>query len=180
MADERDLAEAALMRSSTSDSLLPDDWPPVARRVREARQHLGLSEGDIASRLGITLSEYWDIEAHNDEAFECVSVRHLEHLATILGVSLTSLLFGSQIEASPTRISFATIAARLQELAASQGRTIDQLGDVVGWDLTGVIANPESLDQFNLVGLRDVCRAIDIDWVSALPRPEMTDRLTTG
>src|SRR5207247_501 len=125
-------------------------------------------------RLGITLSEYWDVELHNDEAFECFSIANLKQLAMILGIPLGSLLFGSHFEWPTTRTSFTTIAERLRAVAANQKLTIDQLGDEVGWDLTGVIANPESLDQFNVVGLWDVCRAIGADWVSALPRPELT------
>jgi hypothetical protein len=55
-------------------------------------------------------------------------------------------------------------------VAVSEGLTIDELGDRVGWDLTPIMADPEAVDQLNLSGLSDVCTAIGLDWVSALQR----------
>src|SRR5438093_1611222 len=85
----------------------PDEWPPVARRVREARERLGLGEADIAARLGIEVSEYWDIEFHDDEAFTCFSVAQLGRLAVILEAALDVLLFGNPAEGPTTPTSFA-------------------------------------------------------------------------
>ena len=168
--DERARAEAALAALRADRDVEPDEWPQVAQRVREARERLGLSEADVAARLGMQPSEYWDIEFHNDEAFECFSVEQLRQLATILDAPLEALLFGTQFERPPTWTSSATIAERLQAVAASEGLTIDDLGDRVGWDLGPLMANPEALDEFNLVGLSDVCLAIGVDWVSALQK----------
>ena len=166
--DDRALAEAALARLRAEQDVEPDAWPPVARRFQQARERLGLSLEDVANRLGIATSEYWDIEFHDDEAFSCFSVAELRQIATMLATPLETLLFGSDFERPTTRISPAEIAERLRALAASEGLTIEALGDRVGWELEPVMADPESLWEFNLLGLSDVCHAIGVDWVAAL------------
>ena len=170
--DERELVDTALAQLSSGAGSEPTRWPPVGRRIKEARERAGLSESDIAARLGMTASEYWDIELHDDEAFSVFAIAELAHLAELLGVSLEVLLFGADVEVVPGRTPYRVIAERLATVIASEGVTIETMSDRVGWDLAPVLRDPEALGQFNVVGLRDVCRAIDIDWVSALPRPK--------
>ena len=165
--DERHLVEAALaLLSSTEASEIV--WPPVARRIREARQRLGLTESAVATRLEIEDSEYWDVEFHDDEAFTSFSVEQLTRLAGILGVPLHALLFGAEATASGERASFASITKRLQALAANEGLSIDELSERVGWELEEILATPESLGELNVAGLRDVCMAVGVDWATAL------------
>ena len=170
--DERGLIETALAHLSDEAGSEPTQWPPVARRIKEARERVGLSESEIAARLGMTASEYWDIELHDDEAFNVFAIAELAQLADILGVPLDALLFGKNLESPPSRTPYAVIAERLVGVMASECLTVDNLSDRVGWDLAGVLRDPQALDQFNVVGLRDVCRAVGVDWVSALPRPK--------
>lgn len=44
-------------------------WPPIAERIRKARENAGLEEDDMASLLGMAQrSEYQDVELYDDEA----------------------------------------------------------------------------------------------------------------
>lgn len=165
---DREIAETALERLRTDTCSEDEPWPPVARRVREARERLGWPLAQVAARLGMQTPEYWDIEFHDDEAYTCVSLAHLRQLAQLLEVPLEILLFGSDFERPPTRTSFATVAAGLRSLADRNGLTIEALGEQVGWELSPVMADPESLAHFNLAGLSDLCHAIGVDWVTVL------------
>lgn len=168
--DERRLVEAAmdLLNSTDANEIV---WPPVASRVREARERLGMTPSDMAARLDIKDSEYWDIEFHDDEAFTSFSVEQLARLTDILGVSLRALFFGADSNPSGERTSFALITQRLQALAAKEGLSIDELSERVGWELEEILATPESLGELNVAGLRDVCMAVGVDWTTALPMP---------
>ena len=168
--DERRLVEAAmdLLNSTDANEIV---WPPVARRVREARERLGMTESDVAARLDIQDSEYWDVEFHDDEAFTSFSVEQLGRLADILGVSLRALFFGADSSPSGERTTFALITQRLRALATKEGLTIDELSERVGWELEEILAAPESLGELNVAGLRDVCMAVGVDWTTALPMP---------
>lgn len=169
MHDERSLAEAALARQD-SDEGGDEEWPPVARRVKAARERADLTQSDIAERLGIDISEYWDIEFHDDEAFNVFSLTQLAQVAGILGMSVETLLFGSDPLVPQPRASFAEIARRLVALAEKERLTIDELSERIGWELKPALANPQSLGDYNVAGLRDLCRAVGIDWMTALPQ----------
>lgn len=135
-----------------------------------ARQRTGLSEAELAARLGMKPSEYWDIEFHDDEAFSVFSVSELDHLSVILGVSLHELLFGAAVDQVTNRISYEAIVERLTARMAREELTVEELSDRVGWELAPALSDPTALGQFNVAGLRDVCQAVGEDWVSALPR----------
>ena len=111
--DERDLVEAALAQLTAGDGSQPAPWPPVARRIKEARERAGLSESEIAARLGMTASEYWDIELHDDEAFNTFAIADLAQLAEILGMPLDTMLFGTNPDRSLMCTTYAVIVDRL-------------------------------------------------------------------
>ena len=73
----------------------------MARRIREARERLGLSQTLVAERLGMPVSEYWDMEMHDDEAFTSFAVGHLGQLAGLLHLSVQEMLFGSSARDAP-------------------------------------------------------------------------------
>ena len=83
---------------------------------------------------------------------------------------MDALLFGFDLERPLSRTPYAVIAERLSALMAKEGLTVEELSNRVGWDLAGVLRDPEKFAQFSVVGLRDVCQAVGVDWVSALPR----------
>src|SRR5262245_14828986 len=93
--DERELAEAALAKVRAQQETESDEWPAAARRFEQARERLGLTLDGLAARLGVVTHSYWDIEFHNDEAFDCFSIVELRKIATVLGEPLEALLFGS-------------------------------------------------------------------------------------
>jgi hypothetical protein len=58
----------------------------------------------------------------------------------------------------------------LERRVKSEGLDADALGERLGWDIRGVLADPEALWKFNGVGLRDLCQGVGIDWLAVLPR----------
>ncbi|HEX7077178.1 MAG TPA: hypothetical protein VF363_02020, partial [Candidatus Eisenbacteria bacterium] len=140
-------------------------------RIREARERLGLSRSFVAASLGLQDSLYWDVEFHDDEVFTNFSIGSLARLASILQTPLCALLFGLRSEAPAARTSFASVAQRLKALTETEGLSTGELEERVGWELEGVFADPEALSTFTVAGLRDLCDAVGVDWVTALPSP---------
>jgi hypothetical protein len=169
--EERELAERAL---SAEDHYHGEevDFPPVAQRFERAREALGLSQGDVAERWGEPVSMYWDLEFHDSEAFDVISVRDLVTLANILQVSVNYLLFG---EEPPTRIapvSYSEIVARLREKMDADQLSIDAMGDLVGVEILEYLQDPEELADLPISLLRGVCQVVDVDWAATLTQNE--------
>lgn len=68
--------------------------------------------------------------------------------------------------AHPHVLADVVISARRME---SEGLDAETLGERLGWDIRGVLTDPEALWNFNVVGLRDVCHGVGIDWLAVLP-----------
>jgi DNA-binding CsgD family transcriptional regulator len=48
-----------------------------AERIRQKRLAVGKSERETADRVGINLPSYYDLESHDNEILDCLSVREL-------------------------------------------------------------------------------------------------------
>lgn len=164
---DRALAEQALASLDTGNTS-GCRWPPVAERIRQARERLGLTITEVAKLVGITSSSYYDAEGRDDEVFTVLSLAQIVRLGRLLSVAPGELLFGPS---GPERqeISFAEIVERLGEKLEASGLSAEEFGEKIGWDVSNVLSRSDALWEFNLVGLRDVCNAIDVDWVTALP-----------
>ncbi|HEU5179878.1 MAG TPA: helix-turn-helix transcriptional regulator [Candidatus Polarisedimenticolia bacterium] len=164
MPEEREQAEAMLEGDGS-------DWPPVADRVRQARERVGLSVAEVMDRLGMSGTEYQDVEWHDDEVFTSLSVKEIAALAGILKMTVSEMLFGSRATGLAPPVSYAEIARRLEELARSEKTTLDELGNRIGWDLDPIVRNPEALGDLNIPGLHDICKPLGLDWLSILELP---------
>jgi len=165
--EERDLAERALAAADRDDGEEPE-FPPVARRFERAREALGLSQADVAERWQQPTSMYWDLEFHDSEAFDVISVGDLSRLAGILQVSVFYLLFGEDPSPSLVPVSYSEIVRRIDETMAAKGLSIDEMGDAVGVELRDYMHDPDRLSELPIFELRWICQAVGVNWVEAL------------
>jgi DNA-binding XRE family transcriptional regulator len=179
MSGERELAEEAFAGLDSSTHVA-ERWPPVTERIREARRRKGLSDSEVADRVGITTDAYYDLEARDSEAFTVLSLAELARLGQALTVSPRALLFGEENVVHEGRTPFAEISRRLKDRLTKEGLAIDEFGDKVGWNIADLVRNPDALWDFNLVGVRDVCLAVDIDWVTAVPGEDVAPPVRSG
>jgi hypothetical protein len=145
------------------------EWPPVAKRIREARTPSGLTEEEMAHRLGLTYESYCDLELFDDEVFSVLSLAELKTLGEVLSAEPRVLLVADDAEAVHAPVTFEQIAERLRARMRLDGTSAEQLSEAIGWDVAPVLADPEALWEFNVVGLYDICKAVQLDWVAALP-----------
>ncbi len=138
-------------------------------RMRAARERLGLTPEEVASKMGLSAPWYYDLEAYPDEVFSTVSLAHLQVLGQTLGLEPATILVGDG--APPMdRGEFRDVADGLERRMSSEGLDAKTLGDRLGWSIGGVLADPQELWKFNVTGLRDVCQGAGVDWLAVLPR----------
>lgn len=166
-ATERELADRALAIHDAGDDREPV-FPPVARRFLEAREALGLTQDDVASRWGQPRSMYWDLEFHDDEAFTVIAVRDLVILAGILRTSLMRLLFGDEPSPPLPAVSYSDVVSRLHARITNEPISVADLSELAGWELAAYLDEPEKLADLPICGLRSICLAAGVDWAAAL------------
>jgi transcriptional regulator with XRE-family HTH domain len=138
---------------------------------------LGLTDVEVAQRIGMSVSSYRDVEARDEETFTVVSLGSLARLGQELKLSPSTLLFGGREPQEGERnVTLDEVSRRLRDRLAASDLSVHDFGERIGWDVDKVLSDPEALWDFNLVGLRDVCRAVGIDWLAVLavntPGPE--------
>jgi hypothetical protein len=117
----------------------------------------------------LTVESYDDLERYGEEAFTVASLKQLDALGRILGVNPRVLLLGPEAGGRKQAVTFSEITARLNACIAEGGVTAEPLGDSIGWDIKQLLINPDALWDFTVEGLYDICKAIGLDWVAALP-----------
>ena len=165
--EERELAERALAAADRDDGE-ETEFPPVAQRFERAREALGLSQADVAGRWQQPTSMYWDLEFHDSEAFDVISVGDLSRLAGILQVSVFYLLFGEEPSSPVRTVSYSEIVRRIGEAMAAKRMSVDEMSDAVGVELADYMENPDRLSELPIFELRWICREVGVDWVEAL------------
>ena len=160
---ERDMAQAALAYEGTEHG---PAFPPVAARMRAARQALGLSLEDFAKAHDVVAGRQFDFELDDSAIFCAVRIAALSDFADSLGLPVFTLLFGEQPKRAIRPVTYIDVVNAIERKAGEPG--VDALSEVVGWDLQPVVEDPSRLGALSLKGLFDLCRALGLDWLGVL------------
>lgn len=166
-AEEREMVERALAAADQDDGE-EVEFPPVAARFTRAREALGLTQAEVAERWHQPPSMYWDLEFHDDEAFDVISVDDLVTLASILQVSANYLLFGEEPSSPIVKVSYAEVVRRLREKMEAEELSVDRMGDIVNVEIREYLHEPERLGELPIFLLRGICQAVGVDWAATL------------
>lgn len=170
-------ADAALAHGGTEPG---PPFPPASEYIRAARERLGLGEQDVVRRVGSGAHICPDLELRDDEAFTCAGVHDLLALSKALDTSVSELLLGAAPPDTLVPVACEEVARSLHHQIQQRGMTAEALGEAIGWDIEPVLQEPEALEGYNVAGLRDICSAVGLDWLSIVVHLERVDRRTTG
>jgi transcriptional regulator with XRE-family HTH domain len=143
----------------------------IADRFRSLRERLGKSLDEIADASGISFCNIRDLEWYDDEFDDATSIEDVERVCNALGTSCHELVRGMSGTSAATakRILPDDIAHAVRLHLASSRISLGQFEDEVGWELQAFLDDPKSYWNWNIRCLQDVCAAIHLDWIAALP-----------
>ncbi|MEP6573716.1 MAG: hypothetical protein ABJD11_13515 [Gemmatimonadota bacterium] len=146
------------------------DLPPYANRLRAARERAGFSRESLSKQSGMALQHLEDLESFDEELLMTVTLAQLAALGQLIHVEPTELLADNPGTRRPeSRIAPEGIAELIRGRLRARGIPLEELEDEIGWELDRVLEDPATLFEFNADGLRDICDALGVDWLRALP-----------
>src|SRR4051794_17762414 len=113
-------------------------------RMRAARERLGMTPKEVASAMGRSAAWYYHVEEVPDEVFSNLSLADLKALGQTLGLEPATILVGAGAKPAQRR-PFGDVVDGLRRRIASEHLDADTLGHLLGWDIRGLLADPEDL-----------------------------------
>ena len=110
-------------------------------RIRRRREALGMSDVEVAQRVGLSMHEYYDVEAYPDEFTDVLHVAEAKRLADVLGLDLLELVGvkcssceregfdAGRLTAPPVEL----LRSRREEMNLSR----EEVSDQAGWEDRG-------------------------------------------
>ena len=136
-------------------------------RIRAARERLGLDEGQVAFKTGLSYNEYWDLENFEDEVCTTMSLKDLHGIGAVLGISVRAILEGDPT--SSQSMTFAEFSNAVRAAVAASGQDVEQWGERAGWDIAPILDDPDQVWELSVDAVRDISDAAGIDWRPVIP-----------
>lgn len=116
----------------------------INEKIKERREHLGLSDTDIVERTNISIYEFGDIEAYPDELITVTYLKEVKELCVILKFDVFELFgisshYPLKSEKETNHINYTLprqklIKKKREELKLSQ----EELGDNIGFNIIAI------------------------------------------
>ena len=141
----------------------------VNELVRRARESAGLTDVEIAGRVGLSLAEHNDIEQHVDEFATALSLGKARALGAALRLDLWELVKaaipGVDQGASHTGDLRASRSLLIETRRLQLGMSQAQLADAIGFDTAAIVQAEKDesfLDTLPIQVLVDVAARLDL------------------
>jgi len=106
----------------------------TAKIIRERRLELGLSDVDVAKKLGMNIYTFCDIEQHDDELETCVSLETARRLCNLLGLRLQQVFNISSVDETSHLFDGKRPGELVTQRRKQNGYSVSDLAERVGFD----------------------------------------------
>lgn len=135
-----------------------------------------MSAEEVAARIGITGSEYFDVEAHPDEFTTVLSMAEARALCRELGLQLIDVVASEGLHAdlpAEQQVARAAMArsAFLRQTRESLGISIPELAFAIGFEDTAVEAierEEQYLDTLPIAVVAEISRKLNLPLLSLI------------
>src|SRR6266404_183743 len=109
---------------------MSDEMSSYAKRLERYRAESGKTIEEMASLIGVTFESYRDLELHDDELFQCISLSQLGLLTNALKIDLADFFSAdSQVHGSTT---LPQLSGAIEEYLDKHQKTLAEFEEIVG------------------------------------------------
>jgi transcriptional regulator with XRE-family HTH domain len=108
--------------------------------IQKAREQAGMSDTEVAARSGLSIYEYGDVEAYDDEFTTAIPLRAAKAICGALHLNLTELLALEPLAGADLRSAFPADLVGLsrnvvlRKRRESLGLSIPEVADAIGFE----------------------------------------------
>lgn len=140
----------------------------INETIKQARITCGLSDVELAGRLGITIYEYGDIESYDDELTSVVDLHVVRQLCQTLHIDPFELLEIPKDDSCP-------LDKKRNELIISQMKSLgisnEELADTLGFEVVAIEemrGDPDFLETWTFDLIKELAEALRLPIQSLL------------
>lgn len=142
---------------------------PTPREVLiHARIQSGQSIEEISRKAQVPSATYYDLESHEEDVHDAVSLADLRRVCDVLNISLSDLFRRPTATELASTSDFSALAEALSHYLQEHTVTVGEFETMAGWEVAEFLERPNSAWNWTVDYLRDVCNAIGVDWHSFL------------
>ena len=133
----------------------------INETIKQARIACGLNDRELADHLGITISEYMDIEFHEDELASVVDLHVVRQLCQILQLDAYDLLRIPEDNCSTDQKRNELIISQMNKLGISN----EDLADRIGFEVVAVEemqADPDFLEKWTYNLIKELAKVLEL------------------
>ncbi len=143
------------------------DHMGTATQIRNYRVRTGKSAATVAAQLGLNDAWYADLECHDDELANTLTLFQGIELATTLGAQLPDLVGGDM---PAERIALTNLPAHVRAHLASQNISIEEFEADIGWELSDLLRSPiKAVAELPMAFLQALAAPLGINWLALVP-----------
>ena len=111
--------------------------------IRQTRERAGLSQDEVAGRVGLSFNNYFDVELYDDEFVTVLAVSQARVLCRQLGLRLAEVLASEPLEADlssqlPPDLAGLPRHVLLRKRRESLGMSIEEVAFAIGFEEVAV------------------------------------------
>lgn len=141
----------------------------INEKIAMERENLGLSDTYVSSKIGITIDEYFDLEAYPDEIFTVTSLHKIKSLFNLLSLDFFEL-FEIQcafcVQKKPFLEDFLLPRNELiRKKRLAKRMSMEELGDHIGFYEIAIMnmeKNKDFLEEWVLENITNLANELDI------------------
>jgi DNA-binding XRE family transcriptional regulator len=143
----------------------------IGRVIRDAREQLKLSEEFCAKTCGLSVASYGDVELHEDEFFDNISLGTARRICQLLGLDLLDLasqhLKADVVERSPADDArFYSRHGLISNTRLKKCMSEENLADAIGFETITIQLLERTSDYIECLPTKvvvDAANALDLD-----------------
>jgi transcriptional regulator with XRE-family HTH domain len=143
---------------------------PIPEQIVTRREELGLSEVDVAEACGMSIYEYGDVEAYDNELVQQVDLSHAKRLCRVLNLDFLTLV-GAGKDTTDRQAEDSNAGRMLRNEIFQQARlrlglSVEHVADVVGYEpiaIESIETDPNDIETRSVKLFLDLCQVLQLD-----------------